>query len=128
MSLSGILGTWKRNSTDWLRSMSASAAFCCFNCLCLSSEFRRWWHDLSWLPRWLRCYVTSRFPILLKVVRRKHSRGACRKIMVKGQNKKPETNSYRHCRPYLWIYFSFYGMYSIFTSIHNFKSFAAEMQ
>lgn len=49
-------------------SAASSRSSCC---LCLSSEFRWWWHDFPWLPQWLRCYVTSRFPILLKVVRQK---------------------------------------------------------
>lgn len=39
----------------------------CSCCLTLSSEFRRWWHDPRWLLHWLRCYTTSRFPILLQV-------------------------------------------------------------
>lgn len=49
-------------------SVASIHSSCCFH---LSSEFRRWWHDFSWLPHWLRCYVTSRFPILLQVLKQK---------------------------------------------------------
>lgn len=75
--------TWGRGCLDgWLWTMSTRSS-CCLH---LSSEFW-WWHDFSWLPYWLSCYVTSSFPILLQVVKQKPQDECIWK--VKGQNPKP---------------------------------------
>lgn len=92
----------------WDPCLHLSAASSCSSCcLHLSSEFRWWWHDFPWLPQGPRCYVTSRFPILLKVFKQK-TQGVLRTITVKDQNKKPAKKSCWHCG--LHLFFSFFGM------------------